>query len=280
MHPIARAAAAAAFLVLAPALAAAADCRFTAQHDFDVDAAGLKTIAFDLGSSDLVVEGVPGLAKIEVRGKACASEQERLAELGVDQQRSGDRLTITPKPQRERRDGGLGSGYAYVDLRVRMPSALAADVHSRSGDADVHDVAALNFESSSGDLEVRRIAGALTTRATSGDVEGGDVGRVEVRGTGSGDVELDGVRGDVEVARAGSGDLAFDHVGGSVRIGSVGSGDVRLRRVGGAATVDSIGSGDVVVDGIGGDFTLRAKGSGDVSQHDVRGRVSLPNAPG
>ena len=41
-----------ALTALIPALAAANECRFTAQHDFDVDAAGLKTLAFSLGSSD------------------------------------------------------------------------------------------------------------------------------------------------------------------------------------------------------------------------------------
>jgi hypothetical protein len=57
------------FLVaLLPAFAAANECRFTAQHDFEVDAAGLKSVAFELGSTDVVVEGVPDLAKVEVRG--------------------------------------------------------------------------------------------------------------------------------------------------------------------------------------------------------------------
>ena len=63
-----------ALLVLLPAFAAANECQFTARHDFDVDAAGLATVAFALGSTDVVVEGVADLSKVEVRGRACASE--------------------------------------------------------------------------------------------------------------------------------------------------------------------------------------------------------------
>ena len=44
-------------LALLPA-AAGAECRYSADRNFDIPAAGLKTVAFDLGSSDLVIEGV------------------------------------------------------------------------------------------------------------------------------------------------------------------------------------------------------------------------------
>ncbi len=263
-------------ICLAPSFALADECRFTAQHDFDVDAAGLKTVAFALGSSDVVLEGVPGLAKVEVRGRACASDHAWLANLGVDQQRSGDRLTITPRQERQKGWSWFGSSYAYVNLRVRAPAALAAEIRASSGDADVRNVAALSFDASSGDLRVDTIAGPLTIEVSSGDVNGGDVGSVEVRSSSSGDISLRKVRGDVKVARTGSGDLQFDTVGGSVTIDKVGSGDVSARHVGRDVTIGAIGSGDVGVGDVGGDFTVRAKGSGDVHHDDVRGKVSLP----
>jgi hypothetical protein len=261
---------------LVPALAAANECRFTAQHDFDVDAAGLRTVALALASSDAVVEGVAGLARVEVRGRACASDQAWLAGLGVDQQRSADRLTITPKQVRHDAQG-FASGYAYVDLHLRVPAALAIDIEGSSGDAEVRNVAALNFDTSSGDLRVDKVAGALTIEVSSGDVSGGDIGSVDVRSTASGDIRLRDVHGDVEVARSGSGDLRFDNVGGGVHIGSVGSGDVSVSHVERDVGVDSIGSGDVGVSDVGGNLTVRSKGSGDVRQHDVRGTVSVPH---
>ena len=265
------------FLVfLMPALAVANDCAFTAQRDFDVAAAGLKTVAFALGSTDVRVEGVPGLAKVEVRGRACASEQAWLADLTVDQQRGGDRLTVTPREQRNGSGSWPHVSYAYIDLRVRVPASLAVDIQSGSGDADVRDVAALDFSGSSGDLQVAHIAGPLAVKVSSGDVTGEDVGGIDVRGTSSGDINLRDVRGDARVERAGSGDLSFDVVSGMVVIGSVGSGDVSVNRVGRDVTVDSIGSGDVNVSDVGGDFSVHANGSGEVHHRDVRGKVSVP----
>lgn len=264
-------------IALVPALATANECKFTAQHDFDVDGAGLKTAAFVLASTDLVVEGVPGLTKVEVRGKACASDQTWLAELTVDQQRSGDRITITPRTERHSNVSWFGSSYAYIQLHVRVPPQLAIDIQSHSGDAEVSNVAALAFIASSGDLRVDKIAGALTAEVSSGDVNGGDIGSLDVRRTSSGDFTVRDVHGDVNVARSGSGDLSFDKVGGSVVIGSVGSGDVSASHVSRDVTVDSIGSGDVNVDTVGGNFSVRTKGSGDVHQHDVRGTVSVPH---
>ncbi|MEP7098075.1 MAG: DUF4097 family beta strand repeat-containing protein [Dokdonella sp.] len=264
-------------IALVPALATANECKFTTQRDFDVDAAGLNTVAFVLGSTDVTVEGVPGLAKVEARGKACASDQAWLAELAVDQQRSGDRITITPHTDRHSNTSWFGSSYAYIELHVRVPAQLAIDIQSHSGDADVRNVAALGFNASSGDLRVDKIAGALTAEVSSGDVNGGDIGSLDVRRTSSGDFTLRDVHGDVKVARAGSGDLKFDKVGGSVAIGSVGSGDVSASQVTHDVTIDSVGSGDVSVDSVGGNFSVRKKGSGDVHQHDVRGTVSVPH---
>lgn len=263
-----------AFLI--PALASANECRFSAQRDFDVDAAGLSHVAFALTSTDVIVEGVPGLAKVEVRGRACASDESWLAGLTVDQKTSGDRLTITPHEDRASNWSWFGSSYAYLELRVRVPAKLAVDIKGSSGDAEVRGVAALDFDASSGDLQVDHIAGPLTIEISSGDVTGEDVGSVEVRRTSSGDINLRDVRGDVSVARAGSGDLQFSHIGGGVEIGRVGSGDVTISHVERNVSVDSIGSGDISVDAVGGDFTLRSRGSSEVRHHDVRGKVSVP----
>ena len=262
-------------LLAAPILAGANECRYSADRNFDVDAAALRTIAFDLSSSDLVLEGVPGLARIEVRGRACASEEAWLDELGVDQHTSGDRLEITPRNGHEH-GHWFGSGYAYIDLRVRVPATLAAAIKSQSGDAEVDNVASLDYDASSGDLLVDHVRGPLGVNVSSGDVRGGDIGSVDVRGTSSGDIALHDVHGQVEVARSGSGDLRFDDVG-SVHIGSVGSGDVVVTHAGSDVIVDSIGSGDVSVRDVGGNFTVGSKGSGDVRHSNVRGRVDVPD---
>lgn len=259
-------------LVVAPALAGA-ECRYTADRSFDVPATGLRTVAFDLGSSDVVVEGVPNIAQVEVRGRACASQPEWLEQLTVDQHRSGDRLEIAPHDGHDLH--WSGSHYAYVELHVRMPAKLAVTVKSGSGDAEIRNVASLDFDSSSGDLEANHIAGALGAEVSSGDIRGEDIGDVDIRGTSSGDINLRDVHGPVNVARSGSGDLHFDTVGG-VDVGSVGSGDVWVANASGDVAVESIGSGDVSVDGVNGNFRVGSRGSGSVEHRNVRGKVSVP----
>jgi hypothetical protein len=261
-------------LLLVPGLAVANDCRYTAQRDFDVDAAGLRRLEVTLHANDLVLEGAPGLAKVEVRARACASEAAWLADLTVEQHRAGDRLVIEPHPHE--RAFSFGMGYAYIDLRVRVPQTLLAEIHSGSGDADVAHVAALDYQAGSGDLRVDHIAGPLNLEVGSGDVSGSEVGSVDARGTSSGDISITDVHGPVEVGGTGSGDLVFRRVGGSVHVGHVGSGDVSLDGVQGDVGIDAVGSGDVSVADVGGDFTVHALGSGDVHHHGVHGTVSLP----
>jgi putative autotransporter adhesin-like protein len=261
-------------LALLPAVAGA-ECRYAADRNFDVPASGLSTIAFDLGSNDVDLEGVDGLAQVEVRGRACASDAKWLDALTVDQRRSGDTLTITPHAGHDLHGNWNGSNYAYVDLHVRVPSRLAAQLRGDSGDADVRHVASLDFETSSGDLVVSRVPGTVGIAVSSGDVRGDDLGIVEVRRTSSGDITLRDVHGPVDVTRSGSGDLRFDTVG-SARIGSVGSGDIWVSDAAGDVSVDSVGSGDVSVDGVAGNFHVGSRGSGDIQHRNVRGTVSVP----
>lgn len=261
-------------LALLPVLVHA-ECRYSTERNFDVPANGIATIAFDLESSDVVVEGAPDLAQIEVRGHACASDQAWLDQLTVDQRRNGDRLEITPHNGHDLHGAWFGSSYAYIDLRVRVPSRLAAAIKSVSGDAQVRGVAALDFDASSGDLEAEHIAGTLSAQVSSGDIRATDVGDVDIRGTSSGDMNLRDVHGPARVARSGSGDLVFDRVG-SVNIGHVGSGDVSVSDAASDVVVDSIGSGDIRVDGVAGGFHVGARGSGDIVHHNVRGAVSVP----
>jgi hypothetical protein len=258
-----------AVLALVPAFAHA-ECRYSADRNFDVPASGLRTLAFDLGSSDVVVEGTPGLATIEVRGRACASDASWLDQLTVDQHGDGDRVTITPHEGH-----GIHFGYAYVDLRVRVPASLAIVTKGDSGDVEARNVASLDFDTSSGDLVADHVAGKLGAEVSSGDIRASDIGDVEIRRTSSGDITLRDVHGPASIARSGSGDLHLDSVA-SVSIGHVGSGDVRISDASSDVTIESIGSGDITVSGVGGDFRVGSRGSGDVTHRNVRGKVSVP----
>jgi len=269
-----------ALLLIALPLAAHADeCKFTAPRNADLDAAGLKDLTLKLGSTDLDIQSASGLTKIEVRGTACASDESKLKDLQVDAHRSGDHATVDTS-----HNGGyinislFGSSYAYMKLKVLVPASVAISVDSGSGDVDASDLASLDFHSGSGDLIADNIAGPLTLRLGSADVKARHVGSVDLQGTGSGDVHVNGVKGDVRADHSGSGDLGFDNVTGSVTIGGTGSGDIKLNSIGRDVDVGSTGSGDVTADDVGGNFSVHATGSGDIRHSNVKGKVSVPKS--
>ena len=263
-------------LLAANVSAATFECRFAAERPLDIDPAGVRALVLKLESSDAHVRGVAGLNRIEVRGKACASQEDWLADLTVAQGREGDRVVVTTNQHRGNTISLFHSSYAYIDLEVRIPASLALQIQSNSGDADVADIAVLDFATQSGDLIANRVSGAITAELGSGDIKAEDIGSLELRRSGSGDVRARRVRGDVRIGNVGSGDLAFEEVSNSVRVNSVGSGDVGVRGAGGDVVIDSIGSGDVTASDVGGDFIVKASGSGDIHHHGVKGRVSVP----
>lgn len=267
-----------AFLLIAlPVAASAEECKFTAPRNADLDAAGLKSLLLTLGSTDLDIRSTPGLTKIEVRGTACASDASKLKDLQIDARRSGDQATVNTGQHDEYMNIGLfGSSYAYIKLQVRLPASLAVSVDSGSGDVNAANLASLDFDSGSGDLIADHIAGLLSLKLGSADAKARQVGRVELKGSGSGDVHVTGVQGDVHADHSGSGDLGFDNVTGSVTIGATGSGDISLHHIGRDVEVGSTGSGDVSADDVGGNFSVHSTGSGDIKHSDVKGKVNVP----
>lgn len=265
-------------LLVFASVAGAEECRYSAPRNADIDAAGLHSLLLRLGSSDLDIQGVQGLNKVEVRGTACASEKSWLDDLRITTGRSGDRATVDAEHRTNTSIFSLfGSSYAYMKLKVRVPVALAVQIHSGSGDVQANNLASLDFSSGSGDLIADHINGALELQLGSADARADDVGSVALNGTGSGDVHVSGVHGDARADHSGSGDLDFSDVQGSVRVGSTGSGDVMLSDIGRDAEVGSTGSGDVTANGVGGNFTVRSTGSGDVRYHGVKGKVDVPD---
>jgi DUF4097 and DUF4098 domain-containing protein YvlB len=265
-------------LALLPMTASAElPCKFTAARNATIDAGGLKNLTLTLGSSDLDIQSVPGLNRIEVHGTACASEESWLKDLQLATHRSGDQASIDVHSDHNSITISLfGSSYAYLKLQVRVPANLPISVDSGSGDVGASNLAALDFDSGSGDLTADHISGALNLRLGSADAKVRQVGSVHLHETGSGDVDVDGVRGDVRADESGSGDLGFRNVSGSVSVGETGSGDVTLDHIGRDVTIGSTGSGDINANGVGGNFTVHESDSGDVNFSDVRGKVSVP----
>lgn len=268
-------------LALAPLCAQADDCRFSAERALDIDAAGLATFRLDTSAGELEVRAEEGLARIEVRGRACHSDEEGLAGIQLHQQRNGREATVgVVIPDAGSSAGLWGSHHAYMDVSVRMPAGVKLDLRDSSGELSVRGLRAgleltdssgaielediaggVEVSDSSGGIRARRIKGDFVVRSdSSGEIDIAEVdGNVLVREDSSGEIDIRDVTGNAEVERDSSGDITFDGIGGSVRVGSDGSGEIRADRV-------------------RGDFTVERKSNADGIRHSgVDGRVSLPD---
>ncbi|WP_342315297.1 DUF4097 family beta strand repeat-containing protein [Lysobacter sp. FW306-1B-D06B] len=243
-------------LALFAGQAFADECKHSQPHNLQLDFNGVKTIMFDIGPHDLVVNAQRG-AKGGVQGKACASNPDRLKELSLTQQRVGDKIIV----KAERADTisiSFGSAnYAYLSLNATVPDNVLVQLKVGSGDARVVGASALSADVGSGDVEARDIRGQVTADVNSGDIELDTIGSLHILSVGSGDLKARRVKGDVV-------------------IGSIGSGDVEVRDVSGSVTADKIGSGDLDAHAVTGNLTVRRVGSGSVDHSGVSGRVDVP----
>ena len=268
-------------LTALPLAALANDCEFRADRSLDLDANGLNLFKLDTGAGDLVVEGVPGLARIEIRGKACASEEDVLAGIQLFGQREGAAASVGTKIPDEGHDWNLfGSHYAYMDVRVRMPAGMKLDLRDSSGDLEVSGITSgLDLKDSSGDIRLHDIAGAVEVTDTSGDIDvHGIAGNFTVLSDSSGDINVDDVKGDAVVQEDSSGDITLRHVSGDARVDRDSSGDINFADIGRDAIVGADGSGEIVADDVHGNFTVGSKSgsSGNIRHHGVAGKVTLP----
>ena len=264
-------------LLLAPALAHAEDCRYSAPRSAMYDLNGVHTIVIVLGRHELHLNGTTATTA-KLGGRACASSPERLAGLQIKQHREGDRLILSAESDTDSNFFSIFgfSRYAYLDLQLDIPAGMPVEVEVGSGDAWVRNVAQLKAGVGSGDLDAQGVRGRFDAHVGSGEIKANNVGPTNVSSVGSGEVKLGQVRGDATVGSVGSGDFTAVGVNGSVAINSVGSGDATARNVGGNVSVGSIGSGDLHVNGVAHDLHVASVGSGDVEHTGVSGKVDIP----
>ncbi len=193
----------------------------------------------------LAIETVANDVDVQVGGTAQVRVQERApwgASCSPGQGReSGGTLTLP---------AGCSGGLPFGERRaqITVPAGLPVQIASQSGD-----------------VRVTGAAGAVTIRATSGDIDLDNVAGADIQTT-SGDVRLDGVRGDVKV-RASSGNVRGDVAAAQRLDARTESGDIDLRLTTAPAAVDVEAiSGDVELTVPGGDpYRVRAvTASGDI----------------
>lgn len=224
----------------------AADCRHEAERNATVAADGVDRVRIASGGGKLEVLGQPDLKEVRVRGRACATSQEKLESIRLEADRSGSGIIVRAELP--------GWGGHSLDLQIDVPAAVALDIRHGSGDVITRDTGPLRLTDGSGDVDIEGVAGNLDIR------------------DGSGHFGIRLVTGEVR-GKDGSGDLSIREVNGSVRVQD-GSGAIEVIQVGGNVTVLD-GSGNIVVQQVEGDFSVKRDGSGAVNHVGVLGQVSI-----
>ncbi|MBL8297051.1 MAG: DUF4097 family beta strand repeat protein [Rhodanobacteraceae bacterium] len=270
-----------AYLLVATAgNAVAGDCAFSAARHLDLPAADVRQLKLQTQAGDLRIVGMPGLANLEFRGSACAASADLLEKLQLQHTVAAGRADVSTTAPDEKSFHLFGSNYAYIDLEVRVPQALALELADSSGDIEIVDAGAMDLTDSSGDIEIHDPRGDVRVRDTSGDIDiEAAQGNVTVAGDSSGDIEIDGARLDVIIEDDSSGDIDVARVGGNVRVGRDSSGSIKIRHVAGSAEIGSDSSGVIYVADIKGDFRVGSKSGGrsSIEYADIGGKVTVPD---
>lgn len=209
---------------------------------YTLDAESLDRLSFDVGAGALDVAGDPEATRVEVTvelrsNRALLTEDQRAIDsldVRLEAVEADAELTVRfdePPP-----------GY-FADVYVTLPARMSAAGRDDSGDLSIRDVAGVGLEDASGEIELRRIGGAVRVD----DASGGLV--------------LEQVSGAVEIVDDSGGIVVVD-AERSVTIRDQ-SGDIEVRRVAEAVTIDD-DSGDIVAVEIGGDVSI-ADGSGSIT---------------
>ena len=274
---------------------------FTAVADYCAES---KVIEHKLEPGDLAELQMRALAgsleiaasehdRIHLRGKACTSQPEYLAQMDINVGREDDNLvlgTVIPYHQ-----DSFDPAYASIDIELQVPNNLPLRVQDSSGDMWIEDVRVLSVDDSSGDIRLINTTADITIRDSSGDVSirehAGNLriydssGAIDIRevqgditipGDSSGDIEIEDVQGLVTVESDSSGDIEIEHVSGDVLVGRDGSGGIEIGNINGRVEIMSDGSGSIDVTEIAGNFSVMNKGSGEIRHRGVQGEVNLP----
>lgn len=234
-------------------------CKFEKDIDLTLDLSTSELLAVSAAAGDLDIIGVSGSDKAVIRGKACASTEEKLDQSGVSTTPGRRAQIFVNLPDLE---GGWSlfgkSSYAWLDLNIEVPQELALEIKDSSGDITLKNIAAVQLQDSSGDIKIENARGSISIRDTSGDID------------------IEKAEGDLTIEADSSGDIDASNINGTVLIIRDSSGDIRVSHVRDDVIVERDSSGDISARDVGGDFRVLKDGSGSISSQDIAGEVVLP----
>jgi hypothetical protein len=247
------------------------EARSQFEQSFEQSVEGaVSRVEVDTSSGLVRIRGVPG-AQLRVTGRifAHAGSQKKARELAEQiakappLERAGDVLYVG---RQQRPESGLFEG-VEIDYELVVPPELSVVIDSSSGDVDVRGLrGAVQVDSSSGDVRLSQV-GAAKINSSSGDVVLEEVG---------GDIEVDSSSGDVQIHASPSAHAQWDI--------DTSSGDVTLAVAPSAAfRFDaSTSSGEVKTD-----LPIRVRGTfesdelhGDVGEGPSEARVKVDTSSG
>ena len=168
-----------------------------------------------------------------------------------------------------RHRGGLFRPHPSVGILISCPTDSVVEVKAESADITATgSYAEAAMTTGSGEVEVDDVRGSAKLKSGSGTVTAGTIGKAAVITTGSGNVSLESAGQSAQVS-VGSGDIKIADVTGET-VAKTGSGDVEVDRLGGTLVTKS-GSGDLVV---------RRATSGSVKANGASGSITIGVAQG
>ena len=193
------------------------DCRYSAERNATLDAAGARLFQIDAGAGGLKIVGRPGLRQVQIRGHACASSQKDLESIRLDTRRDGSTLVVRANIHDEEDDDHWGNHYRTLDVVVEVPEGMAADIADGSGEMELHGLGDVEIEDGSGSIVADNI-GSARIRDGSGSITLSNVhGNITIR-DGSGSIDVRKVSGNFTVESKGSGSVDYEDVSGRVDV--------------------------------------------------------------
>lgn len=248
------------------------NCRFQEERSATIPAEGARNLTVLAGAGTLRIEGRPGLTEVRVKGTACAATENLVQQIQIRTERNGDTIRV------EADLPAIVTGNSPVlDLALEVPEAMIARIEDSSGDLEVRRIAGAEVRDDSGQIELIDLTGPIRVEDLSGDIEIRNAGgTVLIPRDQSGNIRILTAKSTVTIDRDESGDIEIRDVTGSVTIGEDQSGEITVENVTGNVTIDEDQSGSIQVRDISGDFTVRHDGSGEIRHERVGGTVSIP----
>lgn len=249
------------------------DCQFTEERTATVPVEDAKTLIVEARAGELRIEGRADLTQVQVKGGACAGDRSTLDKIVLRAEKVGEEVRV--EADLPDAVGVIVGNSPRLDLTLEVPAGMTVRVQDSSGDTVIRQVASVDIEDQSGNLDISDIAGDVIINDDSGDLTVSRAGGVVAIRDDSGNITVREARADVVVEQDDSGDMNVTQVDGSLVINRDGSGSIDLRDVKGDVTIREDDSGDIRVTGAERNVTIGRDGSGDIDVQDVKGDFSV-----